>query len=194
MSEKKDDWGMANPARYWYDYIDKPVQTKGDATMNKHKKDSPLREAIEWNNPVSDDSYKQLAAEVPTVASQDSVSNFSSHGTASDTEWRLSQAKKHVQDILDRINDESETKEISEPQSDLVNHPPHYVSHPSGVEAIQITRHYDFCVGNAIKYLWRAGLKKEHGLNDVDKEIEDLKKAVFYINDKISQLQNTKEA
>lgn len=66
---------------------------------------------------------------------------------------------------------------------DSVNHPKHYTSHPSGVECINITKHHDFCIGNAIKYLWRAGLKGEH-----EKEIEDLKKAVWYINQKITDL------
>ena len=69
-----------------------------------------------------------------------------------------------------------------------VNHPDYYNSHPSGVECIDIARHYCFSIGNAIKYLWRAGLKKEMGLEDKEKEIEDLKKAIFYINDKIKQL------
>ena len=74
--------------------------------------------------------------------------------------------------------------------NDNVNHPSHYTSHPSGVECITITRHYFFAIGNAIKYLWRAGLKQEEGLTDKQKEIEDLKKAVWYINDRIKQLEN----
>ena len=74
---------------------------------------------------------------------------------------------------------------------DKVNHPAHYTSHPSGVECITITRHYCFAVGNAIKYLWRAGLKKEEGYADVQKEIEDLKKAAFYIYDRINQLEKS---
>ena len=41
---------------------------------------------------------------------------------------------------------------------DRIN-PDYYKSHPSGVECIDITRHYCFSIGNAIKYLWRAGLK-----------------------------------
>ena len=36
------------------------------------------------------------------------------------------------------------------PVTDLVNHPPHYGSHPSGVECIRIVEHYNFIVGNAI--------------------------------------------
>ena len=75
------------------------------------------------------------------------------------------------------------------PQPDRVNHPSHYTSHPSGVECITITEHYDFCVGNAIKYLWRCGLKVEEGMAPKDKEIEDLKKAIYYIRRKINNLE-----
>lgn len=74
-----------------------------------------------------------------------------------------------------------------------VNHPKHYNSHPSGIECIEIARHYCFSIGNAFKYLWRAGLKKDNGLKDVDKEIEDLEKAIWYINDRIKQLEKMKE-
>lgn len=65
---------------------------------------------------------------------------------------------------------------------DQVNHPQHYTSDPSGVECLQITRHRNFNIGNAIKYLWRAGLKNE------DRHIEDLEKAIFYIQDEIKRL------
>jgi hypothetical protein len=75
---------------------------------------------------------------------------------------------------------------------DNVNHPKWYTQHPSGIECIEITRHYCFSIGNAIKYLWRAGLKKEMGLEDVEKEIEDLNKAIWYIKDRIKQLENDK--
>jgi len=64
---------------------------------------------------------------------------------------------------------------------DMVNHPPHYTAHPSGIEAIQVTRHMNFNLGNATKYIWRAGLKGEG--------IQDLKKAVFYLNDEIKRLE-----
>lgn len=67
---------------------------------------------------------------------------------------------------------------------DPVNHPSHYTSHPSGIECITITRHHDFNTGNALKYLWRAGLKDP----SIEKEIEDLKKAVWYLNDQIELL------
>lgn len=66
--------------------------------------------------------------------------------------------------------------------NDPVNHPNHYTSHPSGVEVIQITEHMNFCLGNAIKYILRA----DHKGN----QIQDLKKAVWYINREIERLEN----
>ena len=72
--------------------------------------------------------------------------------------------------------------------NDNVNHPSHYTQHPSGVECITITRHYCFSIGNAIKYLWRAGLKVDCNNSPVEKEIEDLEKAIWYINDRVKQL------
>ena len=63
--------------------------------------------------------------------------------------------------------------------SDPVNHPKHYTAHPSGVECIQITEHMNFCLGNVIKYVWRAGLKAD--------AVEDLKKARFYLDREIAR-------
>lgn len=76
--------------------------------------------------------------------------------------------------------------------TDNVNHPAHYTAHPSGIECIQITRYYCFSIGNAIKYLWRAGLKASADKTQREKEIEDLKKAKWYIDDRIKQLENEK--
>lgn len=78
-------------------------------------------------------------------------------------------------------------------QIDMVNHPSHYTSDPSGVEAIEITRHRNFNVGNAIKYLWRAGLKEDPSKDILQKQVEDLRKAIFYINDEIVRLTGTKD-
>ncbi len=78
-----------------------------------------------------------------------------------------------------------------ESKEDMVNHPSHYtwLKEKCGIEVIDITRHLDFCIGNSVKYLLRAGYKKDSSLTDKEKEIEDLKKAIFYINDKIQQLE-----
>jgi hypothetical protein len=58
-------------------------------------------------------------------------------------------------------------------EKETVNHPAHYNQHPSGIECIDIVEHFNFNIGNAIKYLWRAGLKGD--------AIEDLKKAAWYV-------------
>ena len=85
--------------------------------------------------------------------------------------------------------DQSTNKELTN-ASNKVEHPSHYtwLKDLCGVEVIDITRHMDFDLGNAIKYLLRAGHKSEEGYTDKDKTIEDLKKAIWYINDKINML------
>lgn len=78
-----------------------------------------------------------------------------------------------------------------EQKIDNVNHPPHYtwLKDRCGIEVIDIARHMDFCLGNAIKYILRAGHKKDASLSDNQKEVEDLRKAIFYINDRITQIE-----
>lgn len=77
---------------------------------------------------------------------------------------------------------------------DKVNHPNHYtwLKELCGIEVIDITRHMDFDCGNAIKYILRCGHKSEAGYSNKEKMIEDLKKAVWYLNDKINTLENAK--
>ena len=65
---------------------------------------------------------------------------------------------------------------------DNVNHPKHYTEHPSGVECIEITEHFNFNKGNAIKYIWRSA--------DKGKEVEDLRKARWYIDREIARILN----
>lgn len=67
--------------------------------------------------------------------------------------------------------------------NDPIN-PNHYRDHPSGVECIEIVEHMSFSLGNAVKYIWRAGQK-----GDI---IEDLKKASWYLDREIARLQRTK--
>ena len=64
--------------------------------------------------------------------------------------------------------------------SNQVDHPKHYNANPSGVECITVVEHMTFNVGNAIKYLWRAGLKGA--------AIVDLEKARWYIDREIQRL------
>jgi hypothetical protein len=73
------------------------------------------------------------------------------------------------------------------PEVDLVNNPPHYNSSPAKcsqclhpIECIEVTRHMSFNLGNAVKYLWRW--QNKGGL-------EDLKKARWYLEDAINELE-----
>jgi len=68
--------------------------------------------------------------------------------------------------------------EIVENQAEAVNHPSHYNQY-EGLEIIDLVRQMNFNRGNAVKYVTRAGFK------DSDKEVEDLEKAIFYIQDEI---------
>ena len=86
---------------------------------------------------------------------------------------------------------------------DMVNHPSHYTTNlpliifkcacgkyiKKAIECIDVIRNMPAWKGNVIKYTWRAGLKKDAALEDIDKEIEDLKKARWYLDDRITQLE-----
>lgn len=76
-----------------------------------------------------------------------------------------------------------------------VNHPQHYqwLKDLCGIEPIDIARYMDFCLGNAIKYILRAGHKVDSSMDNKEKEIEDLRKAIWYINNKIDLLRNARD-
>ena len=84
-------------------------------------------------------------------------------------------AAKPLSEAIKEWVDLKEDEEIV----DIVNKPPHYTEHPSGIECIQVTEHMGFNLGNAIKYIWRCDLKKD--------AIEDLKKAKWYIDREIDR-------
>lgn len=78
--------------------------------------------------------------------------------------------------------DQAKERNKVESSIDFVNHPPHYTEHPSGVECIQITRHMSFDLGNAMKYIWRAGNKQS------EDEAKDISKAIWYLQDHLKLL------
>jgi hypothetical protein len=82
---------------------------------------------------------------------------------------------------------------LKERSEEKVSHPAHYQAIPATcdncgkpIECIVVVRHCNFNRGNAIKYVWRAGAK------DPATEIEDLRKAVFYLQDEIERLEGKK--
>ena len=62
---------------------------------------------------------------------------------------------------------------MSSDKVEYVDHPQHYNSHPSRVEAISICEHMPFSLGNAFKYAFRAGHKWD--------TVEDMRKAKWYL-------------
>lgn len=69
-------------------------------------------------------------------------------------------------------------------EDDPVNHPSHYADGWSnGAEVIDITEHLNFNRGNAVKYVARAGRKNP------DTELEDLRKAAWYLSREIARLE-----
>jgi hypothetical protein len=80
---------------------------------------------------------------------------------------------------------ECKTRLTSVQLGNAVDHPTHYNEHPSGIECVVIAEHMGFNIGNALKYLWRAGLK------DGSPTEEDYRKAIWYINREIAKI--TKE-
>lgn len=76
-------------------------------------------------------------------------------------------------------------------QDVMVNHPPHYTD--GGIEVIDYikAKNLDFCLGNAVKYISRAGKKRDAEMTEIEKTIQDLKKAIYYINKEIEWLNNS---
>ena len=83
----------------------------------------------------------------------------------------------------------SDFKETPINKTEQVSHPSHYawLKDLCGVEPLDICRHLDFNTGNAIKYLLRKD-KVDGNKTKTEKRIEDLRKAIFYINDEINKL------
>lgn len=85
-----------------------------------------------------------------------------------------------------KLIEESKMKfgeEVKEAAPDMVNHPPHYNKHPSGVECIDVIEWMPANIANAMKYLWRSEHKNGK---------QDLEKAIWYINREIKRVYDGK--
>ncbi len=112
--------------------------------------------------------------------------------------------KQHLKEQIKHTNDiaEEAMKKWLNAKSDAVNHPSHYTTNTPiirvkcecgkvievPIECIDVIRNMPSWKGNAIKYLWREGLKEDAELDIKQKTIQDLLKAVWYIKDRIKQL------
>jgi len=103
----------------------------------------------------------------------------------------------NLQEIVDRVQNEINRKfsfvQKPESKSNAVDHPAHYTSLPAicsecghPIECIDVIGKMNLCRGTAIKYIWRAGEK------DPDKEIENLRKATWYLEYEIKRLEREK--
>jgi hypothetical protein len=90
--------------------------------------------------------------------------------------------ENNMGELKDKVYEESIVEEGKQKiLHDPVNHPTHYTSYP-GIEVIQLTRHMNFCKGNACKYIARAEFKGT--------EIQDLEKAIWYLQDEIKRIKD----
>ena len=135
---------------------------------------------------------KDTKVDGPIITSVINSCNIINNRTGKEIPNAMNFYIERIKDIEPLDVDAGDIDEVEETVNieDKVNHPSHYtwLKDICGIEVIDITRHLDFDLGNAIKYILRAGHKSEEGYDDTAKEIEDLQKAVFYINDKIKLL------
>jgi hypothetical protein len=81
--------------------------------------------------------------------------------------------------------------EAANKKTEQVSHPSHYawLKDLCGVEPIEICQHFDFSVGNALKYIMRKG-KVERNLTEKQQRIQDLEKAIYYLKNEIDLMKN----
>ncbi|WP_435270906.1 DUF3310 domain-containing protein [Streptomyces sp. 1222.5] len=108
---------------------------------------------------------------------------FSNGNTLGFAEEELSAAE--LTDYLEVIDEVVEfmAAQVEGQEHDEVNHPSHYTWLPNGLEVIDVTENFNFTLGNALKYIMRAGHKH-------DEPLTDLRKAAWYINREIERLEN----
>ena len=127
--------------------------------------------------------YKQIdKAQVHLIDARLNNDEQGNKSAISEMETAMCDVMQMLKCFIDRKDKEQKT--------DNVNHPQHYtwLKELCGIEVIDITRHMNFCCGNALKYILRAGHKKDASLTDTEKQIEDLNKAIWYIQDEIKRI------
>lgn len=127
--------------------------------------------------------YKQIdKAQLHLVNSRLNNDEEGNKSAISELETAMCDAMQLLKCFIDRKDKEQKT--------DNVNHPQYYtwLKELCGIEVIDITRHMNFCCGNSLKYILRAGHKKDSSLTDTEKQIEDLNKAIWYLKDEIKRI------
>lgn len=92
-----------------------------------------------------------------------------------------------VPGVITPCNEQNPPQQKKEPMSDPIDHPTHYTSLGATcscgrtIECIDVTENMGFCIGNAVKYLWRCGHKGT--------PLDDLRKARWYIEREIAAIE-----
>lgn len=106
------------------------------------------------------------------------------YANVDDTDYFSAQAKKWAKETTETVAEENSFIGVA------ATNPTHYNSVPSHLQHWDVVHQmgWDYYLGCATKYIWRAGKKKSAAMDDKTKEIQDLEKAVVYLNKKIEIL------
>jgi len=136
---------------------------------------------------LSPEMEQELHHDIASLAAQTDETSFDAAGSV----FNPARIRRRPVDLLSSEGDEAgRSDNQAVPREEAVSaeasiedpiNPSHYRKHPSGIECIEITRHLNFNVGNAIKYIWRY--------QDKGDPVENLKKAQWYLDDEIRRLQ-----
>ncbi len=149
--------------------------------MNRHILNVKLFE--DSMNEDTNSPEPQASAFAPAGSGADSLSPPIGNDSPS-TRRRLPSERLHHSTLVQEARAAEPAQRAEEEiAADAIN-PSHYRKHPSGIECIEVTRHLNFNIGNAIKYLWRY--------MDKGDPVENLKKAQWYIDDEIRRLMGSR--
>lgn len=96
-------------------------------------------------------------------------------------EWLEKEIEKLMPNFSKLWQDEiKQAKEIEKSSMEAINHPPHYADGKIEVIDFIEDKNLNFNLGNVVKYVARAGKK------DKSKELEDLQKAIWYLQREIN--------
>lgn len=107
--------------------------------------------------------------------------------------YKVFMGDKCVYDIGEKLKEKTEEFKEKLKREEAVNHPSHYTSGKIEVIDYITDQKLDFALGNVVKYVSRAGKKHENGMDDMDKTIQDLEKAQFYLRHKINVLKRMRD-
>lgn len=133
-----------------------------------------LQDRRQWEDQMDilEKNYKESLKEDEEIAYQKELEEWELLANDGLTDEEIEDSRERTQAIVDMF--------YNSDNYDNVGYPKHYNSYP-GIEVIQLTEHMNFCRGNVVKYVARAEFKGE--------ELEDLKKALWYLQREIKRIE-----